>query len=132
MLKWGKPIEGSARELLASAEAEESTECSATDEAQSWLIELLSAGPMKASEVQKEARQAGIADKPLRTARERLRIKPYRREFSGGWWWTLPTCQDAQIPQDALVSGTEKQGILGVEGHLGRVEAPPTAHLVKA
>ena len=121
VLQWGNAIEGSARELLASAEdAGDSEGRSATDEAQSWLIELLTDGPMKASDAQKEARQAGIADKPLRTARERLRIKPYRREFSGGWWWSLPTAQDAQISQDAHVSLTEKQGILDGQGHLGQ------------
>jgi putative DNA primase/helicase len=120
VLRWGDPIEGSARDLLASAEDTESSERSATDEAQSWLIELLAAGPIKASEAQKEARHAGIADKPLRTARERLQIKPYRREFSGGWWWALPAPQDAQGAQDAQVARTEKQGILGSGGHLGQ------------
>jgi putative DNA primase/helicase len=130
MLQWGKPIEGSARELLASAESEEPDERSATAEAQSWLIEVLSASPMKAADVQKEARQAGIADKPLRTARERLQIRPYRREFSGGWWWTLPR-QDAQIPQDALVSCTGKQGILGAKGHLGPADTLPATMVVE-
>ena len=130
MLRWGEPIEGSARELLASVEDAESSERSATDEAQSWLIELLAAGPIKASDAQKEARQAGIADKPLRTARERLRIKPYRREFSGGWWWTLPTRQDAQGAQDAQVARTEKQGILGGRGHLGQENGTPPATVV--
>ena len=130
MLRWGEPIEGSARELLASAEDAASSECSATDEAQSWLIEILAAGPMKTSEVQKEARQAGIADKPLRTARERLGIKPYRRAFSGGWWWTLPTCQDAQGAQDAQLARTEKQGILGGRGHLGPENSAAPATVV--
>lgn len=121
VLQWGSAIEGSARDLLASVEDAGDTEGrSATEEAQGWLIELLTAGPMKAADAQKEARQAGIADKPLRTARERLRIKPYRREFSGGWWWSLPTAQDAQIPQDAHVAQSEKQGIFDKKGHLGQ------------
>jgi hypothetical protein len=130
VLEWGKPIDGSARDLLASAESDESSERSATDEAQSWLIDLLSAGPMKASDVQRQARQAGIADKPLRTARGRLQIKPYRREFSGGWWWTLPPRQDAQLAQDAIVSCSEKQGIFGAQGHLGPVKGAPPATVV--
>jgi putative DNA primase/helicase len=121
VLQWGGPIEGSARDLLARAEDAGDTEGhSATDDAGRWLIDLLAAGPMKALDVQKEARQAGLADKPLRTARERLHIKPYRREFSGGWWWGLPTSQDAQNPQDAHVAPTEKQGISDAKGHLGQ------------
>lgn len=130
VLRWGDPIEGSARELLASAEETQSSERSATDEAKSWLIELLATGPIKASEAQQEARQAGIADKPLRTARERLHIKPYRREFSGGWWWALPSPQNAQGAQDAHVAHTEKQGILGGRGHLGQEKVTPPATVV--
>ena len=46
--------------------------------------------------------QAGIAEKPLRMARERLRIKPRKSAFAGGWEWGLPTLQDAQDAQVAL------------------------------
>lgn len=90
-------------------------EQSATDEAQGWLRELLGAGPMKAAEVQKEARQAGIGDKPLRRARERLGIKPTKRDFKGGWEWGLPGREDAQDAQDAH---TKTVGTFGDKGHL--------------
>jgi len=115
---------------MYEAEAEEATERSATDEAESWLIEVLSAGPTKAAEVQKQARQAGIADKPLRTARSRLGIKPYRREFTGGWWWQLPAPQGAQGAHDALDSCPQKEGILGDRGHLGEEREAPSATVV--
>ena len=88
---------------------------SRTDEAQDWLRKLLSPAPMKASDVQKEARQAGISEKALRRARERLGIKPDKREFAGGWWWGIDGCEDAQDAQDApsLTVGT-----FGGKGHL--------------
>lgn len=96
-------------------------ERSATDEAQDWLRTLLDSGPAKASEVQKEARQAGISDKALRRARERLGVKPYKREFSGGWWWGINGCEDAQDAQDAQ---SPKVGTFEVEGHLGGDSEP--------
>jgi hypothetical protein len=88
---WGEAIEGSARELLAEAEAVEGGR-SATDEAMDWLRDTLAGGPMPAGEVQKLARQSGVPDKALRTARERLRIKPKRDGFGKGsrMIWALP------------------------------------------
>jgi putative DNA primase/helicase len=50
----------------------------------------LAAGPRSAREVQQEAKGAGIGEKPLRTARERLRIKPQKSGFDSGWVWALP------------------------------------------
>jgi AAA domain-containing protein len=71
-------------------------ERSSTGEALDWLRNILEPGPMKASEVQREARQAGIGEKALRSAREKLGVKPRKREFAGGWWWGLSPAQDAQ------------------------------------
>ncbi len=124
---WGEAVEGTARELLAQAEAVEDPEDrSATDEAADWLRELLSAGPMKASEVQREARQAGITEKALRRARERLGIKPGKRGFAGGWWWTLPGREDAPTgPEDAQDAHHSGVGIFDGEGHL---RAEPSGH----
>lgn len=107
------PVTVSVDEALGSADTNE--ERSATDEAVDWLRDLLRVGPMKASDVQKEARQAGIGDKPLRRARERLGIKPKKREFAGGWEWALPSIEVAQDAQDAYPT---KQGIFGGGGHL--------------
>lgn len=92
-------------------------ERSATDEAQDWLRTLLKSGSMKAAEVQKEARHAGISEKSLRRARERIGIKPYKREFSGGWWWGINGGEDAQ---DAQGAHTRMVGNFEGEGHLGR------------
>lgn len=90
-------------------------ERSATDEAGDWLRDLLAAGSMKASEVQKEARQAGISDKALRRARERMGIKPHKSGFSGGWWWGINGREDAQDAQDAQ---SQTLGTFVDKGHL--------------
>lgn len=102
-----------ADEAMTPQDAPE--ERSATDEAEEWLTAILARGGMRASEVQKEARQAGISDKALRRARERLGIKPIKQQFSGGWWWSLPGAQDAQHDQGAH---TNALGSFGQEGHL--------------
>ncbi|WP_297477414.1 AAA family ATPase [Ferrovum sp.] len=108
------PVIISANDVLMLEPAEDR---SATDEAANLLRQLLNAGPVKAQDVQREARQAGISDKALRRARERLGITPRKTAFSGGWTWELST-EDAPNPQDAPL---KEEGIFGIEGHLGEL-----------
>ena len=113
---WGQALEGSARALLGRSELTElPEEQTATREAMDWLADYLGTGPAKAKEVQREAREAGISEKALRTARERLGIKPTKSGFSQGWRWALPR-------EDAPVSGQvvhlPEEGIFGNGGHL--------------
>ncbi len=146
-INWGsEPVTVRADEALASSMPSEDR--SATDEAADWLREILSSGPMKASEVQKQARQAGIGDKPLRGAREKIGIKPKREGFgsAGIWYWGLPLI-DAQNaidarppgrginghgghqwkPQDAQGTDTPGRDIFGGEGQLGEVKVAEDA-----
>jgi hypothetical protein len=107
------PITITANDALAVPEQNE--ERTATDEAVAFLRDLLSAGPMQVSKIEKESRQAGINSKPLRSARIRLGIKSVKSSFEGGWVWALP--QDALNVQDAQPLS---EGNLGDKGHLGQ------------
>jgi putative DNA primase/helicase len=137
---WTGGIEGTARDLLAAAEMTDNPEDrGATDEATDWLRDMLVDGAMKAADVQKQARIAGISDKGLRRAREKLGIRPKKQDFTGGWIWSLPTkmpegvhtktlgtlgtlgtFEDAHTPtktsqdaQDALKTGGGREGTFG-------------------
>lgn len=115
---WKGIVQGSARDLLATAESF-NTEKTATEEAIEFLKEILSSGPQKASEIFKEVRQAGISEKVIRTAKDRICKKPYKKEYAGGWWWELKADQDAQFTEDAP---SDKLGILERNGHLRQNE----------
>lgn len=45
---------------------------------------------MAAKDVKKEACDAGISQKSLRSARQALGIKPQKSSMEGGWVWKLP------------------------------------------
>ena len=107
------PITITADEALAIPQFNE--ERTATDDAVNFLKNLLSAGPVSAAEADKQARQLGIGNKPLRSARGKLGIKPIKIDFKGGWVWTLP--QDALKAQDAHPFN---EGNLETIGHLGQ------------
>ncbi len=114
---WGEAINGSARAVLAAAESDDS-ERTATDEAMDWLRETLADGPVPATEVQKLGRQCGLPVKAVRTARERLGIKPKRSGFGKGSCvqWALPGRIDA-LP-DHRCPHTERAS-MGSEGIYG-------------
>jgi putative DNA primase/helicase len=124
VLLWGEAIQGNARDILAQAEVTEDPETrSQTSEAEDWLRDLLMAGQVKATDAIKKAKGAGISEKALRAARERLGVKPKKQAYTGGWVWALPHAQDAQPSQDAQDAQTQSVGVLGTfdnQGHLGK------------
>jgi hypothetical protein len=66
-----------------------------------WLRDLLKAGPMPAANVKEEAKNAGYAWRTAHRAKDALGVKPFRREFSGEWFWDLPA---DSAEQDNLAS----------------------------
>jgi putative DNA primase/helicase len=83
------PVTITADQALAalSAQGENKSEKS---EAVQFLKDVLKAGPIAAKDVKKEACDAGISQKSLRSARQALGIKPQKSSMEGGWVWTLP------------------------------------------
>lgn len=125
---WGEAITGSAREILGQAEAiDDPVERAAWEEARDWLLEELADGPRKASDVQRSAKASGITEKSLRTARERLGIKPSKEAFSahGFWMWKLP---HPKMPSDREDAQDAHQNCSG-DGHLTGHLAPNDGHL---
>lgn len=119
VLLWeSEPVTITADEALAAG-LEDSEDKAEVSWAELFLKDLLASGAVRADEVHKAARKAGISSKQLRIAQEKLGIKPHKSGFASGWVWELP-------PEDALkseVAPIKSTGILGVEGHLGGVRS---------
>jgi hypothetical protein len=73
-------------ELLDAAEPP--APLGAQDEAESFLQDALAEGPVESNEVKRQAREAGIAERTLRRAREALYVETTKQD--GRWWWHLP------------------------------------------
>jgi RecA-family ATPase len=115
VIEWElQPVLITADEALTPADSSEDR--TDTDWAVDFLQDLLSKGPVQASVVHRDARQASISKKSLRRAQEKLGIKPEKSGFAEGWVWTLPSNEDAQEGEGAHL---ETEGILGSPGHLG-------------
>ncbi len=124
---WGESVEGSAREILAQAEAQPE-EGGALSKAQDWLQAFLTEGPQPQREVMSAADAFCHSRKTVRRAKDALDIES--RKMGGGfggrgakWFWCLPgetrnppeTHKMPNNPQDAQHC---EMGTLCKDGHL--------------
>ncbi len=99
---WGAPVEGTARELLADADAEPDGE---QRDAADWLRERLADGPVDSNEVKRDAEANGISWATLRRAKKRIGAESGKNGMGGGWSWYLPkVLKDAEDAQHQKVS----------------------------
>jgi hypothetical protein len=84
---WAEAIEGTARELLREAEADDEGDGS---NPRQFLEDLLSAGPVPAAQVFRDAEAHGYSKRQMQRARERLGVKTDKGGMRGGWSWALP------------------------------------------
>jgi hypothetical protein len=83
------PITISADEALAALDGN-SENRSEKSQAIEFLTGALRSGPVSAKDMKREAAEACISAKSLRSAREALGIKPEKTGFESGWAWSLP------------------------------------------
>lgn len=93
-VEWGESLDGGARDLLASAEGENSGQpSSAVKEACQFLERVLGSGPLNAEEVKRAARLESFSEATLRRAKKTLGVETHRIGGVGAmgvWNWALP------------------------------------------
>lgn len=100
---WGRAIEGSARELLTSAEATNiDSEAGALAEAKQFLSDLLADGPMPVKAIRADADDAGHSWATIRRAQKALCIEAVKEGGHFGptkqrWVWRRPIAEDVQV-----------------------------------
>jgi AAA domain/Bifunctional DNA primase/polymerase, N-terminal len=87
-------VEITANEAMAAAGSH-----TAKREAREFLLNRLEARPAKADDIIEEAKQEGIAEKTLRSAKKELGVKSRREGGStGAWFWELPPKKTSYHP----------------------------------
>lgn len=88
---WGAKVAGTARELLAMADAPSgSEETGALAEAKRFLSELLADGPLPSKTIKADADGAGHAWATIRKAQQALGVEAVKDGMKGGWLWQKP------------------------------------------
>ena len=118
---WGKPVDGTARELLGEAETEASDdELTALDDACEFLRSELDQGPKPAKYLLGEGRQAGHSERTIKRAKAKLGIES--RKESSGWLWSMTAEGAAKRAKDAKEAKESTSRNLGTVGTLGTVD----------
>ena len=123
---FGEAIDGTAREILATAEAISDEDKSALSEAEEFLRDFLSDGPKEVRDVKKAASAACVSERTLRRAKDRLSVQNTKSDYKGPWVWRLP-----EVYHEG--GQTLRLGHLGQNreklGHLGRVSSTKLANM---
>ena len=103
-VQWREALDGTARELLADAEAEPDEGGTANDEAADFLRDMLKGAESTPSrDAVRRMKAEGYSDKVIRTARERLDVIVRRQGFGRDMQshWSLPVMPS--VPQSCPV-----------------------------
>jgi RecA-family ATPase len=122
VVRWGEPLEGSARDILATVEESDRGKGSALDDAIDFLEDTLSDGAVPQKEIEAAAKSEGLSWKTVRRAKDSIGVISYRHGGIGGsgsWYWSLPASEDLpKMPIEPLRCPQKNMGTLDNFGHL--------------
>ncbi len=115
---WGKPVEGSARELLATADATDDGEGGTLADATQFLADLLADGPVPVKGIKADADGAGYSWRTIRRAQKELGVAAVREGYGkgGAWVWKLPS--DHRCSTNPIDAQQNKVSTFGEFEHL--------------
>lgn len=123
VVSWGSAIDGTARELLAEAEADDDGETSAKASAEEFLRELLAGGMTPSKQVKMDCTEAGYSWATVRRAADAIGVARKKGGMDAGWYWSLP--EGAQETAKVLTKNDEQlREKLSTFGESGLVEIP--------
>ncbi|MDA8391067.1 MAG: AAA family ATPase [Gammaproteobacteria bacterium] len=105
---WGESVEGSAREILAQAEAQPA-KGGALSEARDWLRDFLTEGPQPQREIKAAADAHCHSWATVKRAQKALGIEWYREGGigkAGAWYWRLPGTEASKVLTESLRCST--------------------------
>jgi len=110
------PVNMTADDALAAEGADDGTDnAHAKNEAIEWLKDQLADGPVAKKALEREAKDAGLAWRTIRRAKDALGVRAVKRGFGdeGVWVWGLPDSKGGHLNPVAKNLAT-----LGEVGHL--------------
>lgn len=95
------PVATRADEALAAMEPDPKTSPKKKEAAEEWLKQALENGPVPKTEIERQAKDAGMAWGTVRRAQGELGIVPQKstETFNGPWMWALPEAAQSEHAQ---------------------------------
>jgi putative DNA primase/helicase len=112
-VRWLEVLQGTARELLADAEAEQEDDAEGgPQDAATWLRDFLSSGPVPAREVKRCSDEAGFAWRTVQRAMKQAGADSRREGFGKSTVWFLRASRATLAP----VAPHTETGASGADG----------------
>ena len=118
---WGAALQGTARELLADAEQQDSEE-NEQRSAMAWLREILASGPMVVRDVKRQADESGYSWRSVQRAMRQAGVESKRAGFGQPAAWRL--AGRATLPIVAPVAPDNLRGATGATAKLPSLVLP--------
>jgi putative DNA primase/helicase len=122
-----EPVTITADQALAATDGGAESRTAGT-EAEEFLRDKLSAGPVPAKEGEEHARMLGIAPRTLKRARKKLGVAAKKAGLEEGWIWYLPPEECQKSPKGATSKGWHSSASDGTlretESSKGAAEVP--------
>jgi len=107
LVLWGEAVDGEARDLLAQFEAINSSP--QQHNAEAFLREMLSDGPMAQEELKEAAKNRGIGWRSVERAKPAAGVKSRKTGMQGPWVWELvnsPASEERQVDANTANPGS--------------------------
>ncbi|MGA8149257.1 MAG: AAA family ATPase [Gallionellaceae bacterium] len=128
-VQWGEAVKGSARELLATADAtSDDGEGGTQADAKQFLSDLLADGPLPTKIIKADADGAGHSWRTIQRAQKALGIKAVKEGMRGGWVWKLPpqVCEERHEEREECLTNC-----VAAFGEIGALQEKNTDDEVK-
>ncbi|WP_339487839.1 AAA family ATPase [Pseudomonas sp. EL_65y_Pfl2_R95] len=100
---WGERVDGSAREILADVEKFGTEETSEQEDAEHFLLGILSAGQVPVKQIKADANGAGYAWRTIERAKKSLGVEAVKVGMKEGWVWQFGTEDRQETTKTATV-----------------------------
>ena len=94
-VEWGEILEGTARELMACEQPDDSGD--ALEDAEEFLLDILRDGAVATKEIKTAAAAHGHRWRTVERAKGTLGIMATKDGFAGGWAWKPPEAKTANF-----------------------------------
>jgi putative DNA primase/helicase len=105
---WGGAVDGTARELLADADAQGDPDGESPADVEDFVRGCLDRGPATAKSLMADANGAGYSWDQVKRAARRLDVEKRKEGMRGGWVWALRRGQNHEGRTEGGEEGTHK------------------------
>ncbi len=106
---WGKPLNGTARELLRETDDEQDADGDSASDVEAFVRRCLVDGPVSSRTMQADTNGAGYSWDRVKRAATRIGVEKHKTGMQGGWEWSLPSATRREECNEGSEESTQQR-----------------------